>query len=76
MRTAVREAVGPAPAEVTGLAAVGQMHGLILLAERSGVLRPPIIWLDRRADAEVADYQRLPADLRARLGERVRGMSP
>jgi len=95
VRTAVREALGPAPAEVTGdparaevtggparaevtggparaevtgLAAVGQMHGLILLSERSGVLRPPIIWLDRRADAEVADYQRLPADLRARLG--------
>ena len=68
VRTAVREAVGPAPAEVTGLAAVGQMHGLILLTERSGVLRPPIIWLDRRAAAEVADYQRLPPDLRARLG--------
>ena len=68
VRTAVREAVGPAQAEVTGLAAVGQMHGLILLAERYGVLRPPIIWLDRRADAEVADYQRLPPDLRARLG--------
>ena len=68
VRTAVREAVGPAQAEVTGLAAVGQMHGLILLAERYGVLRPPITWLDRRADAEVADYQRLPPDLRARLG--------
>jgi xylulokinase len=68
VRTAVREAVNPASAEVTGLAAVGQMHGLVLLAERYGVLRPPIIWLDRRADAEVADYQRLPPDLRARLG--------
>jgi xylulokinase len=68
VRTAVREAVGPAPVEVTGLATVGQMHGLVLLSERDGVLRPPIIWLDRRADAEVADYQRLPADLRARLG--------
>jgi xylulokinase len=68
VRTAVRAALGPAPAEVAGLAAVGQMHGLILQAERPGVLRPPIIWLDRRAGAEVADYQRLPADLRARLG--------
>jgi len=67
-RTAVRSAVGPVPAEVVGLAIVGQMHGLILLTERSGLLRPPIIWLDRRASAEVADYQRLPADLRARLG--------
>jgi xylulokinase len=67
-RTAVRSAVGPVPAEVVGLAIVGQMHGLILVTERSGLLRPPIIWLDRRASAEVADYQRLPADLRARLG--------
>ncbi len=67
-RTAVRSAVGPVPAEVVGLAIVGQMHGLILWAERSGLLRPPVIWLDRRASAEVADYQRLPAGLRARLG--------
>jgi len=66
--TAVRSAVGPVPAEIVGLAIVGQMHGLILLTERSGLLRPPVIWLDRRAWAEVADYQRLPADLRARLG--------
>jgi xylulokinase len=67
-RTAVRSAIGSAPAEVVGLAIVGQMHGLVLVTERSGLLRPPIIWLDRRAGAEVADYQRLPADLRARLG--------
>jgi xylulokinase len=65
---AVGSAVGPARAEVAGLAVAGQMHGLVLWAERSGVLRPPIIWLDRRADAEVAGYQRLPAGLRARLG--------
>jgi len=67
-RTAVRSAVGPARAEVAGLAVVGQMHGLILCSERTEVLRPAIVWLDRRAEAEVADYQRLPADLRARLG--------
>jgi xylulokinase len=67
-RTAVRSALGAVPAEVAALAIVGQMHGLILWAERSGLLRPPIIWLDRRATAEVADYQRLPAGLRARLG--------
>jgi xylulokinase len=67
-RTAVRSAVGHVPAEVVSLAIAGQMHGLILVTERSGLLRAPIIWLDRRASAEVADYQRLPADLRARLG--------
>jgi xylulokinase len=66
--TAVRSALGPAGAEVVAAAAVGQMHGLVLYSERSGVLRPAITWLDRRAEAEVADYQRLPPDLRARLG--------
>jgi xylulokinase len=66
--TAVRAAVGPAPAEVAGLAVAGQMHGLILCTERAVVLRPAITWLDRRAEAEAEDYQRLPEDLRAPLG--------
>jgi xylulokinase len=66
--TAVRAAVGPAPAEVAGLAVAGQMHGLILCAERSVALRPAITWLDRRAEAEAQEYERLPADLRAPLG--------
>ena len=65
---AVRSAAGPRPAGVAGIAVVGQMHGLVLYAERSGVLRPAILWLDRRADAEVEDYQRLPDALRAPLG--------
>ena len=66
--TAVRAAVGPAPAEVAGLAVAGQMHGLVLCTERAVVLRPAITWLDRRAEAEAEDYQRLPGDMRARLG--------
>jgi xylulokinase len=66
--TAVRAAVGPAPAEVAGLAVAGQMHGLILCTERAVALRPAITWLDRRAEAEAEDYQRLPQDLLARLG--------
>jgi xylulokinase len=67
-RTAVRSAVGPARAEVSALAVVGQMHGLVLYTERTGVLRPGILWLDRRASAEVDDYRRLPAGLLDRLG--------
>jgi xylulokinase len=67
-RTAVHSAVGSAQAEVAGLAAVGQMHGLILLTERSRVLRSGILWLDRRASAEMGDYRRLPEGLRERLG--------
>jgi len=68
VRDAVRSALGPASAEVAAMAVVGQMHGLVLYSERSGVLRPAILWLDRRADAEVADYQRLPGGLLTRLG--------
>jgi xylulokinase len=67
-RTAVRSAVGPASAQVSALAIVGQMHGLVLYSERTGVLRPAVVWLDRRATAEAADYLRLPEHLRARLG--------
>jgi xylulokinase len=66
--TAARAAIGPAPAQVAGLAVAGQMHGLILCTERSVVLRPAITWLDRRAEAQAQEYQRLPAELRARLG--------
>jgi xylulokinase len=67
-RAAVRSALGAAPAEVRGMAVVGQMHGLVLYSERAGVLRPAITWLDRRATDEVRDYLGLPEGLRARLG--------
>lgn len=65
---AARSAVGPATAEVAGLAVVGQMHGLVLYSERMGVLRPAVTWLDRRADAEAEEFRRLPDSLRAPLG--------
>ena len=45
---AVRAAVGPASAEVAGLAVAGQMHGLILCTERAVALPPAITWLDQR----------------------------
>jgi xylulokinase len=44
------------------------MHGLVLCTERAVALRPAVTWLDRRAEAEAEDYQRLPEDLLARLG--------
>ncbi len=65
---AVRAAAGTAGDQVTAVAVAGQMHGVVLSAERNVVLRPAITWLDRRATGEAADYQRLPADLRAALG--------
>ncbi len=65
---AVRAAAGPAPAEVAALAVAGQMHGVLLCTERAVVVRPAITWLDRRAEAEVEDYRRLPGQMLARLG--------
>jgi xylulokinase len=68
IKEAVRSAAGPARAEVAAMAVVGQMHGLVLYSERAGVLRPAVLWLDQRAEAEAAEYRRLPPDLLARLG--------
>jgi xylulokinase len=65
VRTAVRAA---APVEVSAIGVTGQMHGVVLLSEQSVVLRPAIIWLDRRATAEAAEYLRLSPPLLAALG--------
>ncbi len=42
-------------AEVKGIGAGGQMHGLVILDENDEVLRPAILWNDGRTFAEV-DY--------------------
>jgi xylulokinase len=55
---------------VTGLAVVGQMHGVVLVDDRGAALRPAILWLDQRATAEVALYQEMPCDYTAPLGNR------
>ncbi len=50
--TATRQALRAAdlrPGHVRGLGVTGQMHGLVLLDRRLQVLRPAIIWLDRRS---------------------------
>lgn len=62
VRTAVRQgAERAAPAEVSAIAITGQMHGVVLSKERTLVLRPAILWLDRRASAEASSYGRLSA---------------
>ncbi len=43
------------PAEVKGIGAGGQMHGLVILDENDKVLRPAILWNDGRTADEV-DY--------------------
>jgi xylulokinase len=55
---------------VTGLAVVGQMHGVVLVDDRGAALRPAILWLDQRATAEVALYQEMPCDYTAPLRNR------
>ena len=43
---------GVTPADVRGVGLSGQMHGVVLLDERSMVLRPCIIWADQRSEAQ------------------------
>ena len=40
------------PSAVKGVGLTGQMHGLVLLDKRGGVVRPCMLWNDRRATAE------------------------
>ncbi len=68
-RTAVREALAEAGTPgVTAVALAGQMHGVVLADSAGTPQRPAILWLDRRAVAEAAGYEDLPADLTAPLG--------
>jgi xylulokinase len=43
---------GTAGNDVAAIGLTGQMHGLVLLDERNGVLRPAILWNDQRTAAE------------------------
>jgi len=66
---AVREATASAPgAHVTALGLAGQMHGVVLADAEGTPLTQAILWLDRRAAAEAAEYAALPAKLTAKLG--------
>jgi xylulokinase len=56
------------PTNMAGLAVTGQMHGLVLAGEQGEPVRPAILWLDRRAVAEAAEYRRLPERLLGPLG--------
>jgi xylulokinase len=67
VRSAVREAL-TASAEVAAIGITGQMHGVVLCDERAVVLRPAILWLDRRAESDVTRYERLTGAQLAALG--------
>ena len=49
--------------EVRGVGLSGQMHGLVMLDEAGGVIRPSIIWCDQRSGAVTAEMlRRLPRE--------------
>ena len=48
----VLRATGASGADVDAIGLTGQMHGLVLLDETDGVLRPAILWNDQRTGAE------------------------
>jgi xylulokinase len=43
--------------EVAGIGLSGQMHGLVVLDEAGGVIRPAILWNDQRTAAECAEIE-------------------
>ncbi|HVF11310.1 MAG TPA: xylulokinase [Abditibacteriaceae bacterium] len=40
------------PTDIAGIGLSGQMHGLVMLDEKHGVLRPAILWCDQRTQAQ------------------------
>jgi xylulokinase len=54
-------------ATVRALGIAGQMHGAVLVGADGVPLRPPLLWPDARATAEVARWRALPDDVRAAL---------
>jgi xylulokinase len=70
---AVREALAGASAdiEVAAVGVDGQMHGVVLADADGAAVRPGILWLDRRAEAEAARYGELPAELTRPLGNQA-----
>jgi xylulokinase len=70
---AVREALADAGAdvEVVAVGVDGQMHGVVLAGGDGNAVRPAILWLDRRAEAEAARYGELPAELTRPLGNQA-----
>jgi xylulokinase len=68
---AVREALRAAEVEVAAVGVDGQMHGVVLADAAGNAVRPAILWLDRRAAAEAAQYRELSAELTRPLGNQA-----
>jgi xylulokinase len=56
--TSIRRVLASARGEtVGGIGLTGQMHGLVLLDEAGGVMRPCIMWNDQRTAAQCAEIE-------------------
>ncbi len=55
----VTEKSGVAAEDIVGLGISGQMHGLVMLDEKGGVIRNSIIWCDQRTAAECEQIEAL-----------------
>jgi hypothetical protein len=61
---------------VAAIAVVGQMHGAVLCTETGEPVPPAVLWPDRRAEAELGRWRKLPDQRRAELANpRVPGMT-
>jgi xylulokinase len=58
LREALQES-GIHPNQVAGIGLAGQMHGLVCLDADKNVLRPAIIWADRRSKLQLVQLQAL-----------------
>lgn len=58
------EKSGISPDDLKGIGLSGQMHGLVMLDEKSEVIRPAIIWCDGRASAECDEITHLVGEQR------------
>jgi xylulokinase len=65
---AVRSAVAAAGVEVRSIGLSGQMHGAVLTGADGSALRPAVLWVDQRAEPQLARYRGLPAASWVTLG--------
>ncbi len=65
---AVNEAVEAVDGTVVSIGVSGQMHGLVLVDDHAGALRPAMLWPDQRAVRQLDAWFELSAPRRARLG--------
>jgi xylulokinase len=68
VKVAVNEVLSGTNPPVGAVGLSGQMHGVVLARSDGTALRPALLWLDRRAEASLDVYRRLPPGSTASLG--------